>query len=424
MSAAAGSPAFAPPLDGRFYVTTQARRLLDMLVAVWIAAGALVFIEPSPYELAFVGVLGVALAAGFGLYRSTLGLLFIFIGFVPFGLVSSFQAQITPLSEALIFVIVTYFLLLTSYFIANYVLDAPVRRMRLIIAAYSFAAVLSAVIGTLSYLGLFPSADLFLLYGRARAMFKDPNVYGPFLILPAAYALQRVLLTRGWGMLFSGAIYGILLVGVFVSFSRAAWGHLAGSSALVVLLVFLIEANAREKLRIIIVSMAGLVSVAVLLAGLLSIPEVSSLFAVRTESQNYDTGETGRFGRQAFAFEQALAHPLGLGPQEFRNGPIPEEPHNTYVNVLLNYGWGGGGLYWLLIFWTSWLAIAGLLRAGPMRLAMIPLASTWFMLIAEAAIIDTDHWRHFFLLTGLIWGVAKARTPPGIDRRALLRPRR
>src|SRR5690606_18473231 len=147
-----------------------------------------------------------------------------------------------------------------------------------------------AVIGTLSYLGLFPAADLFLLYGRARAMFKDPNVYGPFLILPAAYALQRVLLTRGWAMLFSGAIYIILLVGVFVSFSRAACGHAAGPSPLVVLLVFLIGANARAKVRIIILSMAGLASVAVLLAGLLSTPEVSSLFAVRTESQNYDTG--------------------------------------------------------------------------------------------------------------------------------------
>jgi hypothetical protein len=421
LSAATGNPGLAAPLDGRFYVTAQARRLLDVLVAVWIASGALVFIEPSPYEVAFLGVLGVSLAAGLGLYRSTLGLLFIFVGFVPFGLISSFQAQITPLSEGLIFVVVTYFLLLTSYFVANYVLDAPVRRMRLIVAAYTLAAVVSAIIGSLAYFGLIPGSDQFLLYGRARAMFKDPNVYGPFLMLPAAYALQRVLLTRGWGMLFAGAIYGILLVGVFASFSRAAWGHLAGTSALVVLLVFFIEANVREKLRIIIVSMAGLASVIVLLAGLLSIPAVASLFEVRTVTQNYDAGETGRFGRQGFAFELAFTHPLGLGPQEFSNGPIREEPHNTYVNVLLNYGWGGGGLYWLMIAWTSWLAIAGLLRAGPMRLVMIPLASTWFMLIGEAAIIDTDHWRHFFLLTGLIWGVSKARMPAGTDRRAFLR---
>jgi hypothetical protein len=418
---AIGSSFVAPVgIDGRAFISAQSRRLLDVLVAVWIASGALVFVEPSPYEVAFVGVLGMALVAGLGLYRSTLGLLFIFVGFIPFGLISSFQARITPLSDGLIFVIVTYFLLLTSYFVANYVIDAPVKRMRLIVAAYTVAAVLSAVIGTLSYLGLFPAADLFLLYGRARAMFKDPNVYGPFLILPAAYALQRVLLTRGFGMMISGLIYGILLVGVFVSFSRAAWGHLAATSALTVLLVFFIEANAREKLRIIVVSMAGLASIVVLLAGLLSIPAVSALFAVRTESQNYDTGETGRFGRQAYAFEQALMHPLGLGPQEFRTGPIPEEPHNTYVNVLLNYGWGGGGLYWLMIAWTSWLAIAGLLRAGPMRLVMIPLASTWFMLIAEAAIIDTDHWRHFFLLTGLIWGVSKAQVPRSVDRRAFL----
>jgi hypothetical protein len=28
--------------------------------------------------------------------------------------------------------------------------------------------------------------------------------------------------------------------------------------------------------------------------------------------------------------------------------------------------------------------------------------------VAEGFVIDTDHWRHFFLLLGLIWGLAAA----------------
>ena len=28
--------------------------------------------------------------------------------------------------------------------------------------------------------------------------------------------------------------------------------------------------------------------------------------------------------------------------------------------------------------------------------------------VAEGFVIDTDHWRHFFLLLGMIWGLASA----------------
>jgi hypothetical protein len=44
-------------------------------------------------------------------------------------------------------------------------------------------------------------------------------------------------------------------------------------------------------------------------------------------------------------------------------------------------------------------------------------------LAGEAAIIDTDHWRHWFLLVGLIWGVTapvKARRTTEPERQAAL----
>ena len=28
--------------------------------------------------------------------------------------------------------------------------------------------------------------------------------------------------------------------------------------------------------------------------------------------------------------------------------------------------------------------------------------------VAEGAVIDTDHWRHFFLLLGMVWGLYTA----------------
>lgn len=387
---------------------SKAGRLLDIMVAFWIFSGGFVLFEPSPYELTFLAVLPVAIFAGMGLYRSTFGLFAILVGFTPFALIAVFQVRITPLDEALIFTAVTIFLLLTSYFIANYLAEDTTRRARLVMTAYTAAAVMVALVAVLAYLGLIPGADLFVLYGRAKGTFKDPNVYGPFLVLPAMFALQRILLFKGRKALIAAAIYCLLFVGVFVSFSRAAWGHFALSSLMVLILLFWLEAAARDKVRIMIMSLVGLVMLGVALGGLLSIPAVSSLFEQRAAGQAYDQGETGRFGRQGYAFDLALEHPWGIGPKEFRNLKIAEDPHNVYAAVLHVYGWGGGFFYYMLVILTLWRGFSALARPSPYRLIMIPLISTFAMLAGESAIIDSDHWRHYFLIAGMIWGISTA----------------
>lgn len=403
-----GSFAAESPGLGLAVMRDRARGLLDVMVGIWIFTGGLVLFEPSPYELTFLAVLPLAFVAGLGLYRSTFGLLAILVAFTPFALIACFQTRFTPTSDALIFSIVTIFLLLTAYFLANYVAEATERRMRIIMGAYTAAAVVCAIIGTLAYLGLIPGAEIFMRYGRAKATFNDPNVYGPFLVLPAMYALQRILLGSGRTAAIAGVIYLVLFVGVFVSFSRAAWGHFALSSLVVLVLCFWLEAAARTKVRIMIMSLLGAGMLMVALAGLLSIPSVSSLFEQRAAGQDYDSGETGRFGRQGYAFELALNHPLGMGPGEFRNLRVIEEPHNVYVSVLHVYGWGGGAMYYLLIILTLWRGFAGLARPSPYRVIMIPLMATFLMLVGESAIIDSDHWRHYYLIAGLIWGISTA----------------
>mgnify|MGYP001048842078 CR=1 FL=1 len=400
---------------GAAWLKARLARVLDWTVALWIFLGGFVITEPSPYELSFLLVLGVALFAGFGLHRSTLGLLVIFAALIPFALLAAFQARMHELTDSLIFQAVTIFLLFTSYFVANYVADAPQRKMRLIIGAYIVTAVIGALAGTLGYLS---GSELLTKFGRAKAFFNDPNVFGPFLILPAMYLLQRILLGTRWRALWAGALFMVIAIGVFASFSRAAWGHLAASAGIVFLLVFFLEAHAREKVRMMLIAMAGVMAMIVALAGMLSIPQVSRLFEVRASSQNYDEGETGRFGRQGYAWEMALANPLGIGPNEFETTRITELPHNSYVNVLLVYGWGGGFLFYVLVFSTIWRGLSFVIRPSPNRLLLIPLVATFVPLCIEAAIIDLDHWRHFFLIAGLIWGVTAAydRVAPGEDK--------
>ena len=58
-----------------------------------------------------------------------------------------------------------------------------------------------------------------------------------------------------------------------------------------------------------------------------------------------------------------------------------------------------------LIGTTLWRGLGFVVRPSPNRLLLIPLISVFLPLSLEAAIIDLDHWRHFFLVAGLIWGV-------------------
>ena len=407
--------------DGRTFLKARFSRALDWAVAFWIFSGSVVITEPSPYELSFFLVLGAALFAGsFSFHRSTLGLLVLWGTLIPFAIIGAFQVKMSTLPQALQFQVVTIFLFFTSFWVANYVADAPQKRMRLIVGAYTITAVISALLGTGGYLGLIPHGhDLLTLYDRAKALFNDPNVYGPFLILPACYALQRVLLDNPKRATIAGAALMVLGIGVFVSFSRAAWGHLIASLLGVFLLCFFGVADARQKVRMLILLLLGLLMVVVAFGGLLSIPQVQRLFETRASTQNYDEGDSGRFGRQGYAFDLALQNPFGIGPAEFRTMHIREEPHDSYVTVLHVYGWGGGLMFYLFIATTIWRGISAVMRKSPNRLLLIPLISVFIPLCVEAAIIDLDHWRHFYLIGGLIWGVTAAYTKvlPGEDKR-------
>lgn len=405
---------------GRAFVSARLGTLLDRMIWFWIFLGGVIIVEPSPYEFMFALVLPVALFAGMKIYRTTAGLFILTAIFTPFAVIAAFQPTYTPVATALVYEAVTVFLLLTAFVLANYVAEAPQERMRRIMNAYTVMAVFSALIGTAGYLHLIPGAyDLLTRYGRAKALFLDPNVYGPFLILPATYVAQRLLLGGRRGLVRHGLIVLVLLVGVFVSFSRAAWASLAAALLIVFLLDFLLEANGRRKVRMLILAVVGAGMIVVALGGLLSIPSVNSLFDQRAKvTESYDSGATGRFGRQGYAFGLALEHPWGIGPGQFAHLRVKEEPHDTYVTVLHVYGWGGGFCFYFLLLMTLGRAIKGLVPRTANRRLLIPLIATFVPLVVEAGIIDIDHWRHLFLIIGLIWGVTSGyrRLAPGESR--------
>ncbi len=101
-------------------------------------------------------------------------------------------------------------------------------------------AMIAALLGIAGYFNLVPGGrDLLTLYDRARGTFKDPNVLGAFLILPALFVLQSVVSDRLGKSFRSSIAFVIMALAILLAFSRAAWGGLVITSAFMLALMVL-----------------------------------------------------------------------------------------------------------------------------------------------------------------------------------------
>lgn len=245
-------------------------------------------------------------------------------------------------------------------------------------------------------------------FGRVAGTFKDPNVYGTFLILPAVYMLHRALAQPIGRAVLPLSVSAFLAFGVLLSFSRGAWMALAIAVAGYAYLVFITSRSAAHRMKIVWLAGVGLVLAASALVAALQIDSIAKLLKERASlEQSYDVGPEGRFGGQEKAVALALEQPLGIGALEFRRYHA-EEPHNVYLSMLLNAGWLGGGGYALLVVVTLLLGAYYVLVPSPVQ-PLLQVTYVCFLAIAlEGFLIDSDHWRHFYLLLALIWGLMAA----------------
>ena len=184
--------------------------------------------------------------------------------------------------------------------------------------------------------------------------------------------------------------------------------HFAVSAAVTVAILIAASPDPRLRARILLFAAVTAVGTALLVAAMMSIDTVRDLFLERAKAiQPYDVGPGGRFWEQRLALGVILDHPNGMGPFEFSR-VFGMQQHDVYMQGFLVYGWLGGAAYLTLVAVT----LAGRARNGPRAGAVAKLPHRRLCdLVGEAVeglIVDTDHWRHFFLLLGLIWGLAVA----------------
>jgi hypothetical protein len=401
LSAPAAPAAAAPP---RLVVSVQA---LERAM-LWLCgfAGFVVFIEPSPYEA--VLALAMLLFAVTGLRIGAAHVpLIVLIFFYQLGACFSYQ-QVVDKPETLTWLLTGIYLALTGIFYALVVTDDTEGRLRALMGGYVAGAVICAAIALPAYFHLLPDSEQFLLYDRVRSTFKDPNVYGPFLILPTVLLAQHVV-TRGLrGSALGLLSIGILVIGIFLSFSRAAWGSLVFAMLAMVVLTFFQSRSRRERRRILWLTIIGTAVLVVLLVVLLSIPAIQQLFVQRADlAESYDLGHFGRFHRYVLGFILALDKPNGIGMLQF--APLfSEDTHNTFLNAFMSYGWLGGVTFPALVLSSIAVGALALRWPTPWRPTFVCIYVTYLAAMGESAIIDTDHWRHVHLMQGLVWGLAIA----------------
>src|SRR5262249_4883321 len=156
--------------------------------------------------------------------------------------------------RSVMFTVVSYYMAVTAMFFCFLLTTETNSRMAIIRNAYVVAAVIASILGILGYFDVAGLADQFAHIGRANSTFKDPNVFAPFLIPPFTFLVQDLLLARSRRPFLAAMAILVISLGLFLAFSRGAWGNVVASSILLVMFTLLLSPNAALRRRIIVLS--------------------------------------------------------------------------------------------------------------------------------------------------------------------------
>jgi len=399
--ASVASPAAAAAFDW-----PVGRKIGAWTIATIAFVSAFVMEEPAPYELLLSTAFVVWCAFGLRLNRHMMPMTVLLVVYVAGGFLGLTQLE-SPMASA-IYVMTTALLVLSAIFWAAVVSHDTEHRLRLLKNGYIASALVASLLGIAGYFHAFPGADIFTLYDRIKGTFKDPNVFGPFAALPIVFLYRDILTSRLRDSLLKVVLLLVLLLAVFLAFSRAAWGMTAFAILFVTFLGFVTEKKAVGRLRILIYFGLGMMVIAMLLVVALSIPAISDLFAERAQLvESYDSGHFGRFSRHILGFFLVQQHPLGIGPLQFGK-LFGEDEHNMWLKGFTTYGWLGGFSYIILVVWTLFAAGRLLLKPRPWTGYLHCIFAVYLGQVMIHNVIDNDHWRHLFLIYGLLWGIVAA----------------
>jgi O-antigen ligase len=199
-------------------------------------------------------------------------------------------------------------------------------------------------------------ANAYTSFFRVTSLFKDPSLYGRYLVVPIALLLVAVLFRRGrtveW--VAAAALCAFLFWGLFYSYSQSSFVALFVVTFAVALI------GMGKRLRIVLLACA---LVAMLAAGAVAAESVKGRSA-----KDVTSGRSRLVDVTLDAFEARPIWGVGVGGQprasaerSGKGSPGRNASHTTPLTVLAELGAAGFVLYlWLLgaVGWALWLIYA------------------------------------------------------------------
>jgi O-antigen ligase len=386
-----------------------------------LALSSYVRIEPAPYDVLGSGLLVAFLILGLRIPHGVRAPIFCLSIFMLANIIAGMCAP-DPV-HTLRSMFVRFYLIVSWFFFTCLIYENPIRVYEVIWGGYIFAAIITVFVGVLVVFGFVsPSADSFWSddQGRASGLFKDPNVFGPYLVPVALYTLTRMIDGSGLRLLAMGALFVWFGFGILVGFSRGAWLNLGVSFMVAIALRFYTERRLAQSARSFVRAGILLGAASLVVISATSGKTIGEMFETRAKLvQSYDTD---RFANQAKIVEKVLVNPIGIGPGRAEDlETFGHAPHNLFLHVLIESGWFGAVAFYAFLTMTLWRGLNFCMQPTVIQNIYIIVFACTVGTLTQSLFIDSTHWRHMFLLFGMLWGPLLAWQA---DRAAFLSLRR
>lgn len=390
---------------------------LILRVGVWLLKASIlvswiVFFEPAPTDILFFGAF-VALASTGQLLipRAAMLLHLSTLGFLAANIASLLVAK--EMMYGIRALAINVYMLLLLYTFMSLVIHQGTIGYERLGRLFFWASTISAVIALAAYLRLFPGNQIFFRaeHGmRLKGLFKDPNVFGPYLvtglILGVSISLSRVRIT--W-MGIAAAL--ILFLTVVLSFSRGAWVNLLAAGTVFAVLIAVLSPFAAHRNLLLLLVIVGLPLTGGLLFVALDYFDLFDFVRQRTQLQRYDSH---RFGNQYEALLTAARQPIGVGPghyvggNHFAKSDVVLATHNGFLKVLVENGWLGLASYLGIFCGFFAMMLRGIFRHPELRIHLAACVAIISGILVNSLVIDSLHWRHLFMMLGMGFGLVIA----------------
>lgn len=369
----------------------------DSIVFLNIFLLSVVNNEPSPSDLLFIFLILFSFKCkhvNFNKLKFHVTYIVLISLYIILNLISLYKVE--NYIHSLKYLIITLYLILYSVFIFLY---SNKNNYSLVLKAYILSSSFSSLLGFLGYLNVF-SSHLTYHSLRVKGLFKDPNVYGPFIV-PSVIILIDSLINKK--IIFNKPLHLSLIfiniTGVILSFSRGAWINLL----LAIVVYFTLNIKHISFRKIIIYFLIITLLLSVIWTCILQ-DDFKSFLLYRAKFQDYDNQ---RFSAQKSGLSIFLNNLAGYGPGQYeysliKNAGKDISAHSLYMRLLLENGLSGFIFLGLVILYIlKNLLVLHFKYDNHRTLRASVLFSILLGLLINSIVVDTLHWRHLWFFIGL-----------------------